>query len=541
MTLLTCFLTALTSSALIDTVQSLDLNLYPEWVSVYGAGAYNVCYDLAIDQDGNTYTVGCQALNRDNQRNARTIKYDPSGNIEWIAIFTSPGDFEERGFCIEVDPMGDIVIACTYGGFPANLALVKYTSSGGEVWTSLYDSLPSASITPMRMETDSYGNIFLLCRLEETDTGCITMKFDSNGVLLWENLFYGEQFLGACAVDMVLDQNNCANVTCYSNCPDGTRDYGTFRYTPEGVLLWTSFYDSPDHNDDVPQALDVDSLGNVYVIGCSKRNGTDYDCTMVKINNLGFQLWESVYYSGPSIDIAVDVTAEAYNCIYTTNTILGAYPYYNYNILTTKLSPQGDLLWSDNYNGPSNNDDEPIAIEVGTDGNIYVGGSSFSYSTSWDFVLLKYLPSGNREYAGTYDYPASPSSEMMVGMALDSVNCVYIAGDYSPNFQVITLKYNENVGIETPASSPVPDESLEFTAFPNPADGLTCLRYRLREQESVRIMVIDVAGREIYSTTAVLQDAGNHETMIEFPNTGLFFCTIEHGNSTHSIPVVSIL
>ena len=65
------------------------------------------------------------------------------------------------------------------------------------------------------------------------------------------------------------------------------------------------------------------------------------------------------------------------------------------DITLLKYSSAGVLIWSRQYNGPSNSNDEPQGgISVDNSGNIYLAGFSYSSSSNYDYLLLKYNSSG---------------------------------------------------------------------------------------------------------------------------------------------------
>ena len=68
------------------------------------------------------------------------------------------------------------------------------------------------------------------------------------------------------------------------------------------------------------------------------------------------------------------------------------------DFLTVKYDPDGAELWTASYDGPGNDSDLAVAVDLDDDGNVYVcgiatvlAGSEFVYAT------IKYNPDGNEE------------------------------------------------------------------------------------------------------------------------------------------------
>ena len=81
----------------------------------------------------------------------------------------------------------------------------------------------------------------------------------------------------------------------------GTRDFGqgheyaTIKYDSAGEQQWVAPYNGPGA-DDFARAIAVDSFGNVYVTGYSRRfAGGDFDYATIKYDSSGQQQWVARY------------------------------------------------------------------------------------------------------------------------------------------------------------------------------------------------------------------------------------------------------
>ncbi len=117
----------------------------------------------------------------------------------------------------------------------------------------------------------------------------LTIKYGPLGKLKWSRVFnIGDTDK---ASDIVLDATGNVYVTGsagYTFSPRPTQqltdsDYGTLKYDPNGVLLWSRFYeDGADGKTADGNSITLDNSGNVFVTGRSQEPGTEFDFVTVK-------------------------------------------------------------------------------------------------------------------------------------------------------------------------------------------------------------------------------------------------------------------
>lgn len=82
----------------------------------------------------------------------------------------------------------------------------------------------------------------------------------------------------------------------------------------------------------------------------------------------------------------------------------------------------------------------------------------------------------------------------------------------SPNFPRLWAELNMNVlstSVET--ENELPDQTELLGAFPNPFNPTTAIKWRLAQSQSVKLMVYDALGREVFSQNLGLKSAGEHQ------------------------------
>jgi hypothetical protein len=104
-------------------------------------------------------------------------------------------------------------------------------------------------------------------------------------------------------------------------------------------------------------------------------------------------------------------------------------------------------LWTKQFNGTGNGDDEIKAMAIDNAGNVYVTGYSFSGANGNDYVTIKYNTSGAQQWLARYNGPGS-GNDVANAIAVDNEGNVYVTGVSDQltgtyiNDDAATVKYN---------------------------------------------------------------------------------------------------
>ncbi|MCI0693924.1 SBBP repeat-containing protein [candidate division KSB1 bacterium] len=242
-------------------------------------------------------------------------------------------------------------------------------------------------------------------------------------------------------------------------------DYLVVKYDASGRQIWTADYDGTGNGDDLAFAIAADAAGNVYVTGRSVGAGSSFDYATIKYNSAGTQIW-GARYNGPGngLDNPTAILVDRNGNVFVTGESLGAGTSNDY--ATIKYNSTGVQEWVARYNGPSNSVDEATAMAVDSAGNVYVTG--LSSGAVYDYVTIKYNSQGVVQWAARYNGPVN-HWDNPTAIGVDNLGNVYVTGQsYGLNgpFDYATIKYN-GAGVQQWVS--------RYSHTPNSADGATAL------------------------------------------------------------------
>lgn len=288
---------------------------------------------------------------------------------------------------------------------------VSYAISGGlPYWTNRHHG-PLNVDGSRRVATDGSGNVIVsgITKVTSLSPGAwdmLTIKYSPTVQPLWTNVFdvYGAE---DSPVALLADTNGNIFVTGTGYSFLFSDDYVTRKYSTNGSVLWTAYYNSPANTGDRPTSLTRDGGGNVIVSG----NVT------IKYSSSGVAQWTN-QFSG------VAVATDGSDNVFVVGTSIGG-------LLVAKYSASGTLVWTNIYKGPTNVVDVAYGLAVGADGAAYITGHSTGLGTGFDIVALKYASSGQPLWTNRFNGPANGSDypSSVNSVKLGASGRVFIAGN----------------------------------------------------------------------------------------------------------------
>jgi hypothetical protein len=258
------------------------------WVRKY-IGIYDdKAYAIACDGSGNVFVTGGSADILTNYDIA-TIKYKANGDTSWVRRYNGPTDSLDVALRIAFDGSGNVYVAGASTGIGTALdyITVKYDSSGNKLWEKRYNGPGNGSDIVMSIATDSSDNSYVTGQSNgdvTTGNDIATIKYYPNGDTAWVRTYNRPPACGDNAFDLAIDHKGNSYVTGFTICTtDPPRwDYVTIKYDSIGNQLWQQIYDGPASDSDKAYYIAVDDSDYVYVTGTSWGSGTYSDYATIK-------------------------------------------------------------------------------------------------------------------------------------------------------------------------------------------------------------------------------------------------------------------
>lgn len=148
----------------------------------------------------------------------------------------------------------------------------------------------------------------------------------------------------------------------------------------------------------------VDNYGNLIVVGHTKSGSQHYNILVTKYSKNGQLLWENEFnYANNSKDFGTCITTNADNEIFVGGACFVAQGGQLLNFILIKYDANGNQIFATNTDG-GHKIDVAFAIVLDEQGNILLTGASASMPDLSDFMTVLYDPDGVELWQKHYDY-----------------------------------------------------------------------------------------------------------------------------------------
>lgn len=386
---------------------------YP-WTRFVSGSADDLISDVAIDDEGNIYIVGCtpSSYSNYNQTNHGSMdvllaKYDSRGILQWVRL--RGGSTFDLGTAITLDSNGYIYLTgFTYSSFDGNICqgnsdvfFMKFNKDGNWIWTKFKGSSEIEEANDIAI--DGNNNIYIV--------GETRGNFDGQTI-------------------------------------DGNQDILILKYDSNGNWIKTIF-DHVENYEDSASCIDIDNIGNIYIGGAYTTNEPPYD------NNLYIAKFDSNLVKKLSIhsdykeeQFINDIKIDSNNNIYVTGKTSGLIYYKplkgGYDIFLIKFD--ANLAYQDCWIYGGIYDDGAYGLYINSDNSKYIVGftsSSFGGQTNkgdQDIVIIKLNPIDDIIYTMFKGGSAEDYGTSIICNETSGKKILYIVGDTWSSFDGQTNK-----------------------------------------------------------------------------------------------------
>jgi hypothetical protein len=421
------------------------------WAKGLGSQYSDNSIDITSDPDGNSYVavdfegtldLDSLHLNAVSISSVAIAKYNSNGGVVWTRLFWNA-----------LQGPGGLVYYKNHIYAAINRTLIKYTTDGDTVWVH---SMPDNVATPFEyndVAIDSSGHI--------VTTGSFTYR-----------AIFGNDTLQAASVTDV--------------------DFFVAKFDEDGFPLWASGGGAPSAvtQEDVGRAVTVAATGEIYAVG--KFKGTaHFDADSIQSGNAAYEMFIAKYDSDGHLmwvkgGNGPNGSSEAYGvATLPNNDILVAGSYTNRVTIvdTTFLVTIGDVLM----------------LRITSDGDRRWGKRTTSFPAGVKSRCLAMNSSGTNAYVG---------GQMTSSSIFGPSTLTIVSG--SGDGWIAQMGMNVLTEVREIVDAPLPHSFALAQNYPNPFNPATTIEFKIARTEKVNLEVFNILGEHVRNLVDQELPAGNY-------------------------------
>lgn len=225
-----------------------------QWVQRYDGTGHDLDNpsSLEVDKSGNVYVTGRSRGPNPVGLEYATVKYNTFGIQEWAKRYSEPAVYADVANSVAVDDSGNVYVTgeSAANGFNFDYATVKYNSSGDQQWVRRFNGSGNGHDRAVSVVVDGTGDVYVTGYSYSllTDYDYVTVKYNSSGMQQWVKNYNGTGNLDDIAGFMKVDRLGNIYVTGDSKGMGTDFDYATVKLSPQKSFYLTSlvqgFYNS---------------------------------------------------------------------------------------------------------------------------------------------------------------------------------------------------------------------------------------------------------------------------------------------------------
>ncbi len=395
-------------------------------------------------------TVILTVENKDGDEDETSVQVNVMDNVTTFELFNSVGsNGNEAAYDHTIDAEGNFVLCGISKGISEEAPFAfKVLRNGALAWSKFLTASNIDGIKPLASVID-HEDTYIFTTEAWLEAPSFKTGLEGNIIPNSEFSFPEARVNKPVRIDGLIAYYSYTNAFCIPICPDFVvfADENGNNFTPSGMM---SAFDRPVWHI---RSLEVDEENNLLLSGYSYvrlDNDASLDSTKVAFTRLtaasdysNNDLIETEYdlpnaLQERVVDSAIDDEGNIYHLIFASDSPTNG-------IALIKTDKEGRFVFPAvfrSYAESGADNDIPVSIDIGLDGNIYIAGhtESFSFGT-YKIFLLKLDPDGNPLWSPRYKlYGSNTKDNVAVKMTVDPIDGgIVVSGmrdvdNYTPPF-----------------------------------------------------------------------------------------------------------
>jgi outer membrane protein assembly factor BamB len=430
------------------------------WAERYDGPAHqwDAFTQLAMSPDGSAVFITGESYSYDTSYDIETIAYDPASGAElWASRFDPVPGRAESPTDLVVSPDGQrlFVTGRTYfTGDPDQLLVFAYDAkTGALLWSRLLGD-PEDAYSGQAIAVSPDGDVVFVtgtANRPDDNVNVITLAYDAaDGATRWIRFFDGpdHDYDVAEAIQISPDGSQLF-VVGFAGPINVDTDWLVLSYVPSsGRRLWVNRIDGPGHAVDIPFSAAVRHQGDrLFVSGFVTVQDHERGATMGLDTESGAVVWQRTMVGladGFGWTHGVIASPDG-SRVYVTGDLPGV------NMVDTMVTAAydawtGNQVWTEPYVGPFGDGAFGADLVVSPDGRrLYVAGTEYGPDSD-DYATVAYVAgTGRRLWSARYDGPTHLEDEASSVAVSPDGSRVFVTGNSVgtvwPDYDFATVAY----------------------------------------------------------------------------------------------------
>ncbi|MEZ4452191.1 MAG: DUF4215 domain-containing protein [Nannocystaceae bacterium] len=352
-----------------------------------------------------------------------------SGHEIWTDLYPGRDTGDAVAHGVAVDHDGSIVVVGEQFvvGENANIWIAKYSSEGDVLWTRTVIGEGGGTDIARGVAVDSEGSYVITGELAVKGEGgnLWLAKLDPGGTEVWSLTYNGPADLGDVGNAVAVDSMDNIWVVGSEYHLIGLDDIVVQKRDPSGALVWAKTLDNKAGNDRA-WGVAVASDDSGYVVGSVYEPIGLADLWVRRYTASGTDIFTKTWDQAAGNDVARAVAVDGDdNLVFTGEVYV---PNGLANIVTRKLTDTGVEVWTQIYDSAGSDNDIGHGIAVAPDGTLVVAGEEYTANDFAACWVRKMSPAaGDELWTHIYDGPAA-GNDVARAVAIASNGDIYAVG-----------------------------------------------------------------------------------------------------------------